>query len=248
MFQGKVAIVTGGARGIGAATSRLLAARGATVVVNYVKSAETAQRLVQEIEAAGGKAAAVQADVTRSEDVRRLIHETAERFGRIDILVSNAGIRFAMKPFLQMSWDEFHQKVNDELRAAFECTQAVLPIMQSQKYGRIVYVSSGLSRRPGPGFIAHGTAKAALNTFCRYIAQEFGPQGITANVVSPGLVETDATAHQPPEMKARAAAATPLGRVGQPEDIAGAIAFFASDDSRFTTGVYVPVNGGSAME
>ncbi|HEY3366243.1 MAG TPA: SDR family oxidoreductase [Symbiobacteriaceae bacterium] len=248
-LEGKVAVVTGGSRGIGAATVRLLAGRGATVVVNYVRSAETAGQLVSEIEAAGGRAKAVQADISKTDDIRRLIATTMETYGRIDILISNAAtMDFAIKPFLQMTWDEFAQKLNDEMRAAFELTQAVLPIMQQQHYGRIVYVSAELSKHPHPGFIALGAAKAALNTFCKYVAQECGQFGVTANIVSPGLVETDANAHQPAEQKARVAAMTPLRRLGQPDDVAGAIAFFASDDSKFLTGTYAPVNGGSAMD
>jgi 3-oxoacyl-[acyl-carrier protein] reductase len=136
-----------------------------------------------------------------------------------------------------------------ELQAAFELTKAVLPAMQKQHYGRLVYVGSGLAKAPTmQGGMSIGTAKAGLVAFARYIAKEYGSYGITANVVSPGLVETELSSRIPSEQKQRIASMTPLGRVAQPEDIARAIAFFASDDSAFMTGTSMPVNGGMSME
>jgi 3-oxoacyl-[acyl-carrier protein] reductase len=247
-MNGKVAVVTGGAKGIGAATARLLAQRGAAVVVNYMHSADAAGQVVAEIRQAGGKAIAVQADVRDRAQAEHLVAETVNAFGRVDIMVNNAAMSFVKKSFAEMTWDEFAQKYNDELKAAFHMTQAVLPHMRDQRNGRIIYVSSGLGKHAAPEFIAHGTSKGAINTFAKYIAQEFGPIGITVNVVSPGLVETERTANQPAAWKQRMAATTPLGRIATPEDVAGAIAFFASDDSRFITGDNMPVNGGTAMD
>jgi 3-oxoacyl-[acyl-carrier protein] reductase len=247
-MNGKVAIVTGGAKGIGAATARLLAQRGAAVVVNYLQSAEAASQVVGEIERAGGRAIAIQADVRDQAQAEQLVAATVKAFGRVDIMVNNAAMSFVKKSFADMTWDEFAGKYNDEMKAAFHMTHAVLPHMRDQKSGRIIYVSSGLGKNPGPEFIAHGTSKGALNTFAKYIAQELGPLGITVNVVSPGLVETERTAGQPAAFKQRMTAMTPLQRIATPEDVAGAIAFFASDDSRFITGDNVPVNGGSAMD
>ncbi|WP_274651034.1 SDR family NAD(P)-dependent oxidoreductase [Paenibacillus humicola] len=245
----KVAIVTGGARGIGSATARLLALRGAAVVINYVSQREAAEAVAEEIRAAGGRAAAFRADVRDEQQIAELVRFAKETFGgRIDILVNNANMSFAMKPFEAMSWEEFSQKLNDELKSAFMMTKAVIPSMIEHKYGRIVYISSGLGKHPGPNMIAHGTAKGGLDTFSLYIAQEFGPHGITANVVAPGLVDTDATAFIPDEMKKAAGSHAPLGRVGQPDDIAGVVAFLASDDAKFVTGTYTPVNGGASME
>lgn len=246
-LQGKVAIVTGGGRGIGAATAKLLASRGAKVVVNYFSNSESAEGVVSEIKAAGGDAIALQADVRDAAQISKLVEGATSTYGRIDILVSNANMSFAMKPFVAMSWEEFSEKLNDEMKAAFETTKAVVPTMIEQKYGRIIYISSGLGKNPGPNFIAHGTAKGALDSFSRYIAQELGQHGITANVVAPGLTETDATAHQPAEGKKYMAALTPLQRIAQPEDIASVVAFFASDESGFMTGTYAPVNGGKEM-
>ncbi|MBN6188778.1 SDR family oxidoreductase [Aneurinibacillus sp. BA2021] len=247
-MQGKTAIITGGARGIGAAAAKLLASRGARVAVNYVHNHEAAEQTVFEIKANGGEAIAVQADVREEAQVNEMVKIVQETYGSVDILVSNANMSFAMKPFMEMSWDEFSTKLNDELKAAFVLTKAVAPLMMERKYGRIIYIASGLAKSPSPMFIAHGTAKGGLVSFAKYIAQELGPHGITANIVSPGLVLTDATTHTPENMKQMLAAMTPLGRIAQPEDVARAIAMYAGDDSGFITGAYTPVNGGHAME
>jgi 3-oxoacyl-[acyl-carrier protein] reductase len=139
----------------------------------------------------------------------------------------------------------FLEKFNDEIKAAYEVTRAVLPYMVKQNYGRIVYVATGSAKYPNPpGAIAFGTAKAALVTFAKYIAQEFGRKGITANIVSPGLIETDQNAHFPAEIKQHYASLTTIGRTGKPEDVANVIGFFASDESEYMTGTYAPVDGG----
>ncbi|GED15616.1 SDR family NAD(P)-dependent oxidoreductase [Aneurinibacillus migulanus] len=246
-MNGKVAIVTGASRGIGAATAKTLAGRGAKVVVNYARNATAAEEVVASIKEKDGEAIAIQADARNVEQMNNLVEETVKTYGTVDILVHNAGMSFVKKSFEDMSWDEFIQKTNDELQAAFVSTKVVLPYMKKQNYGKLVYVSSGLSNHPGPNFISHGTSKGALNSFVRYIAQELGSQGITANVVSPGLVETDATASIPEGFKQQQAAFLPLGRIGQPKDIAKAIAFYASDDSAYLTGSYLPVSGGGEM-
>jgi len=138
--------------------------------------------------------------------------------------------------------------VDDELKAAFLLAKAVLPIMSEQHFGRLIYVSAGVVKRPGEGMIAHGTAKGALNTFVNFLAQEYGPLGITANVVAPGLTATDATSSLPEQAKQAISDFTPLRRVGQPDDVASVIAFLASDDSRFVTGTYTPIDGGFTLE
>lgn len=247
-LQGKVAIVTGGARGIGRAASILLAQRGAKVVVNYLSNAEAAEAVVSSIHASGGDAIAYQADVRESEQVAKLVEAAKKAFGRIDILVCNANMSFEAKPFAELSWEEFSQKLNDELKAAFETTKAVIPPMIEQQFGRIIYISSTLGKDPSPFMIAHGTAKGGLDTFSAYIAQEYGPQGIHANVVAPGLVQTDATAFLSEQDKQMISNFTPLGRIAEPEDVAGVISFLASDDARFVTGTYTPVTGGLSME
>lgn len=216
-MNGKVSIVTGASRGIGAAAAKILAQRGAKVVVNYVRNVAAAAEVVASIREKGGEAIAIQADATNMEKMNTLVKETVKTYGTVDILVHNAGFNFVKKSFEDMTWDEFIQKTNDELQAAFVSTKVVLPYMKKQNYGKLVYVSSGLSNQPGPTFISHGTSKGALNSFVRYIAQELGGQGITANVVSPGLVETDATASMPEGFKQQRAAILPLGRIGKPD-------------------------------
>lgn len=248
-FEDKVALVTGGGRGIGAATATVLAARGARVAVNYLSNGQAAEGVVAAIQAARGAARAIQADVRDGQQVSRLVAEVIDTYGRLDILVSNAAMRSRFVPFEQMAWEEFAQRVNDELQAAFRLTQAVLPVMTSQHYGRLVYLGSEHANGPGlPGSIAHGTAKAALVTFVRYLAHELGPRGITANVVSPGGVATEGRAALlPAEVTQRMATTVPLGRLARPEDIASVIAFFASDDSGFMTGTCAPVTGGAGI-
>jgi len=247
-LSGQVALVTGGSRGIGAATSRMLAQHGACVAINYVKSAPKARELVDTIKQAGGEALDILADVRDPDQVHQLVKTVVERWGRIDILVNNAGMSFVMKPISDMTWDEFNQKLTDEMKSAFLMTQAVTEIMKAQRYGRLVYIASGLAKRPAPGMAAHGSAKAALVQFVRYVAQEYGPYGITANVISPGLVQTEATAFQPEERLNQIASQTPLGHVALPEDVARSIMMFVGDYTSFVTGAYLPVNGGMIMD
>ena len=247
-FTDRVALVTGSSRGIGAATAKLLADRGARVVVNYHSDEAAAQETASEIRSNDGEALVVQADVREPKDVERMVDTATDEWGLIDILVTNANMPFAKKSIAEISWEEFAQKPTDELAAAFHPTKAVLPGMVEQNYGRLVYVSSGLGEHPAPGFVAHGTAKAALDSFTKYVAQEYGEAGITANVVAPGLVATDATAEKVDAVGEQVAAETPLGRVATPTDVAHAIVPFLSDDARFLTGTYTPVNGGKSME
>jgi 3-oxoacyl-[acyl-carrier protein] reductase len=249
-LAGRTALVTGGSRGVGAATSKLLAARGANVIVNYFKNKDAADKVVEEInkEARGteGYAIAIQADVRKQTQVEYMVEEAIRRYGRIDILVNNAMVgRYFLKPFLETTWDDFTEKFNDEIKAAYEVIRAVIPDMVNQNYGRIIYVATGSAKYPNPpGAIAFGTAKAGLVAFAKYIAQEFGRKGITANIVSPGLIETDQNAHFPAEIKEQYASLTTIGRTGNPEDVANVIAFFASDESEYMTGTYAPVDGG----
>lgn len=247
MCKGKVAIVTGSSRGIGAATAKALAAKGASVVVNFLTNAEAAQSIVHEIKKTGGKAIAIQADVRSVAQLQKLVKETIETFGKLDIYVNNANINFAFKSVFEMSWDEFAEKLDNELRVAFEATKLVVPEMEKNGFGRLIYLSSSLAKAPTYGFVAHGTAKAGIIAFTKYVAQELGPKGITANCILPGLVETDATAYTPVEMKQMLSSITPLGHLGQPQDIAAAITLLASEESAFITGASLEVNGGIFM-
>jgi 3-oxoacyl-[acyl-carrier protein] reductase len=246
---GRVALVTGASSGIGAATARLLAERGMRVVINYLHSAASAERVVAEIEAAGGQAVAVQADVRDPAAVQKLIEQVGEAWGGVDVLVHNALTPYAVKSFQDMTWEELGGKVDDEMRAAYVVTKAVLPAMIERGAGRIIYLSAGLSRRPRAGMIALGTAKAALVGLSLYLAQELGPHGITVNVIEPGPVgDTQIAANVlDDDLVRRQVAATPMGRLAQAADVAQAIAFFAAEENGFMTGTTAAVNGGMAM-
>ncbi|MDQ3968118.1 MAG: SDR family oxidoreductase, partial [Thermoproteota archaeon] len=181
--------------------------------------------------------------------VQRMVDEAVKKYGKIDILVNNANIgRYALKPFLETTWNDFAERFSDEMKAAYEVTRAVLPGMRERHYGKLIYITSGSARYTMPeGIMTFAIAKSSLVTFSRYIAQEFGRDGITANVIAPALTETDANAYMLQEAKQQMASLTALGRNGKPEDVARAIAFLASDDSDFVTGTYIPVDGGFAL-
>ena len=219
------------------------------MVVNYRSSAEQAEEVVAAIKAAGGEAVAIQADVTAPDDVARMVGETEQRWGRVDVLVHNALIPFDVTSFADLSWEQLGGKLDRELHAAFLITKAVVPGMISRGYGRLVYLSTGLSRQPRNGMIALGTAKAALDQFVRYIALELAPHGITANLVAPATVGgTKVTEQLTTEEMRQLGATNPMGRLVRPDEVARTVAFLASEDSGFTTGHYLPVNGGLAMD
>jgi 3-oxoacyl-[acyl-carrier protein] reductase len=245
----RVAVITGASRGIGAATALVLAERGFRVVVNYRSSTEEADEVVAAATAAGGEAVAIQADVTEAGAVDAMVSETEQRWGGADVLVHNALIPFDVTSFADLSWEQLGGKLDRELRAAFLVTKAVVPGMISRQYGRLVYLSTGLSRRPRAGMITLGTAKAALDQFVRYVALELAPHGITANLVAPATVdETKVTEQLPDEHLQVLGATNPMGRLVRPDEVAKTVAFLTSEESGFTTGHYLAVNGGIAMD
>jgi 3-oxoacyl-[acyl-carrier protein] reductase len=244
----KVALVAGGSRGIGAATSQLLASRGMRVVVTYRSNDADATAVVGAIRAAGGEAISVKADVCVPDEVNRLMETVAAEWGTVDVLVNTVLIPYAIKPFQEISWSEFGGKLENEMLAAFTLTRAVTPGMVEGGYGRIVHLGTNLERNPRDGMIALGASKAAVTAFARYVAQELGPHGITVNVVSPGMVGTEISTTVPEAVRARIIETTPLGRIARPEDVAAVIAFYADDASGFMTGTTAPVNGGLAMD
>ncbi|MBK9577579.1 MAG: amino acid adenylation domain-containing protein [Fibrobacterota bacterium] len=247
LLAGKVVLITGASRGIGSTAAILLASQGAKVAINFRKSEARALRVKELIESEGGIAELFQADVTVQEEVDAMVAMVLAKFGKIDVLVSNAAIGFKMRSFLEFEWEDFQRKVNDEVAQLFFLCKAVAPAMVAQGTGSIISVSSTMSKSHGNGFISHSAAKAALDAFVRSLAAEFGPSGVRVNTVAPGLILTDATANLPPSVKDSAAAWTPLRRNGAARDVAGAILYFASDMSKFVTGSYQAVDGGMTM-
>jgi 3-oxoacyl-[acyl-carrier protein] reductase len=246
-LKDKVALITGASRGIGAASAKALAHHGATVVINYLKSNDKAEELLGDIKKAGGKGMVLKADVREQGAVDAMVESTLKEFGKIDVLVNNANINFPIKPFIELKWDQIEAKILGEMKALYNCSQAVLKDMMSRKSGKLIFVSSSLSRFPGFGFSAHAAAKSAMDGIAKVMAMELGPMGITVNVVGPGLTLTDATAGQPKEVHEQVAAITPLRRLGMPDDIAGVVLFLASSLSDYLDGEYIPVTGGSFM-
>jgi len=241
------ALITGGARGIGAAVARALAKDGHRVFINFVKSTQAATELAEEIKSQGGDAFPVQADVRDANQVKAMIEKIKNEYGGIDILVSNANMNFTSKPFMEQSWEEFSQKLNDEMHASYVTAQCAAASMKENKFGRLIFISSTLSESPAPCFIAHGSAKGALDSFSKYLAQELGPYGITSNIIAPGLVLTDATKHAPEEFKEAIRANTPTQKIAIPEDVANAVRFLASENSGHITGTYTPICGGAYL-
>ena len=206
-----------------------------------------ARKVVSEIEAEGGTAIAVKADVRNMDRTEAMVRKVTAALGPIDTIVLNASISFPVVPFLAFRWVDFQEKLVGEMKAAFFCCKAAVPGMVERKKGCIIGISSGLSRVPGEGFCAHSTAKSGLDAFLKSLALELGPKGIRVNVVAPGLTETDATSFLSKGEKDGSARMTPLRRIGLPEDVAGAVLFLASEEARFISGSYLPVSGGIHM-
>jgi len=245
-LRNKVAVITGSSRGIGRAIALKLASLGAKVVVNYRTNAEAAQEVVEAIEAQGGQAIAVQADVRDADDAKRLIKAALDNYGRLDILVNNAGTTRDML-LMRMSEEDWDLVINTNLKGAFNCTKAAMRPMMKQRYGRIVNITSVAGLAGNPGQANYSAAKAGLVGFTKALAKEVGSRNITVNAVAPGYIPTDLTASLPQELVEKAIEMTPLGRAGTPEDIANAVAFLVSDEASFITGVVLRVDGGLAM-
>jgi 3-oxoacyl-[acyl-carrier protein] reductase len=239
-LDGKVALVTGASRGIGRAIAERLAQDGATVVVNYARNADAAKEVISAIEATGGKATAVQADVSRVEDIRRLFRETVDRFGRLDILVNNAGTAI-YKPLAEATEEEFDKTFALNARGTFFAMQEAARRMAEG--GRIVSLSTGGTAAGAPSASFYAGSKAAVEQFTKALAKEVGGRGITVNAVSPGFTDTDMLGANP-RFKEMGAQLSPLGRLGRPEDVADVVAFLASERARWITGQNVQAGGG----
>jgi 3-oxoacyl-[acyl-carrier protein] reductase len=242
-LEGKIAVVTGASKGIGAAIARHLAAEGASIVVNYVSSKTDGDKVVAEIAKQGGQAIAVQGDVSKKADIDRLMAETKQAYGRIDILVNNAGVYTPFAPLGQITEEIFHHIYNLNVLGLILTTQEALKLMGEG--GSIINISSVVSTLSVPGNGVYNSSKSAVDGLTRTFAKELAPKKIRVNSVNPGLVDTEGVQNSPLNArKEQIAAETPLGRVGQPNDIAPAVVFLASPDSGWITGECLYVGGG----
>jgi NAD(P)-dependent dehydrogenase (short-subunit alcohol dehydrogenase family) len=245
-WRDQVAVVTGGSRGIGRATARLLASKGAAVCINYISQAEPAEALAREIGAAGGRVATMAADVSDAAQMRSMVERIEAELGRITILVNNAGV-ISMATLETFDTESFERMRRINVHGVIHATRAVIDGMRRRRYGRIVNVSSvaGIGTAlPGSTFYAATKAEVALLT--RRFALELGPQGITVNAVAPGFVRTDMTerARRDPDVERRLAERAMMRRIGEPEDIANAIGFLAAPESGWITAQVLTVDGG----
>jgi 3-oxoacyl-[acyl-carrier protein] reductase len=247
-LAGKVALVTGASRGIGAAVALRLAQAGAAVAVNYHQNQEAAQKIAEQISADGGRAMVFQADVTQKDQVEQMVLATQRKLGAVDILVNNAYFPFEVGPLHELSWESFNRAVEHELSAFFHCTRACLPAMTEKKAGRIIVVSTRLAQQPLPRMGAYAAAKSALESMANTMAIELGPSGISVNVVTPAFTLTDASMIMPEAFRERVKETRPLQKHLYPEDVAGTIAFLAGDEASMLTGSHILITGGSHLQ
>src|SRR5215475_4062316 len=243
-LAGKVAVVTGASKGIGASIAKHLGAEGASVVVNYASSKSGADKVVSDITAEGGKAVAVQGDMSKKSDIARLFAETKKAYGNIDILVNNAGI-YEMLPLEQITEEHFHKQFNLNVLGLLLATQEATKHFNSS--GSVINISSIVGLNPFPGAAVYSATKAAVDAVTKSLAKELGPKKIRVNSINPGMIETEGV-HSAQilgtDFHKQVVAATPLGRIGQPEDIANVAAFLASADSGWITGETFVIAGG----
>jgi len=246
-LNGQVAVVTGASRGIGRAIAELFAQEGAKVVVNYNTSEKEARALAEKIKKQGGEAICVKADVSKYDDVKRMVETTLKTHGRIDILVNNAGIHVA-KDFLEISEDEWDKTIDVNLKGAYLCSKEVARIMLKQKKGKIINMSSnsGLYHPSAMRFTEYVASKAGMNGLTKALALRLGPH-ITVNAICPGWIKTEMVAQTDPEVERRILEETALKRYGTPEEVAASALFLASEEADFITGELLIVAGGRGM-
>jgi len=244
-LAGRVAVVTGASKGIGASIAKHLAAEGAAVVVNYASSKAGADKVVSEIQAQGGKAVAVQADVSKKSDIVRLFAETKQAFGQLDVLVNNAGV-YEFRPLERVTEAHFHRQFDVNVLGLILTTQAAVRQF-GPAGGSIINISSVASTSPPAGASVYSATKGAVDTVTKSLAKELAARKIRVNAINPGLIETEgfhAVGHIGRDFQKQIESQTPLGRIGQPQDIATVAAFLASEDSGWITGETFPVTGG----
>lgn len=242
-LTGRVALVTGGSRGIGRAICVALADAGAAVAVNYQGSEKAAREVAREIAESGGAAEIFQADVSEREAVQRMKKEILPRFGQVDILVNNAGIT-RDRAFVRMDEEAWASVLSVNLNGVFHCTKAFLDGMLERRYGRIVHISSIVGQIGNYGQANYAAAKAALFGFTKTLAKELATRGVTVNAVAPGFIETEMVAAVPEEIRKKVLTQIPMSRFGTAEEVAKAVAFLVSDDASYITGQTLNVNGG----
>lgn len=244
-LTGKVAIVTGASKGIGAGIAKAYAAQGAAVVVNYASGRDGAERVVAEITAAGGKAIAVRGDVAKADDVRSLFAAAKEAYGALDVLVNNAGV-FQFDALEAVTEDEFHREFNINVLGLLLATQEALKHFRAEG-GSVINISSVVSTDPVPNSVVYSATKGAVDTITRALAKELGPRKIRVNAIAPGGVETEGVHRMGiigTDFQKQMIEQTPLGRFGQPDDIARVALFLASDDAAWVTGERIAASGG----
>ncbi|MCS7459499.1 3-oxoacyl-[acyl-carrier-protein] reductase [Paenibacillus doosanensis] len=246
MLTGRTALVTGASRGIGRAIALVLAEAGADVAVNYAGSEAAAADVVSRIEAMGRKAFKIKADVSSSQEVDDMFKQVLEHFGKLDILVNNAGIT-RDNLIMRMKEEEFDQVIATNLKGVFNCVKAATRPMMKQRYGRIINISSVVGALGNPGQANYVAAKAGVIGMTKATAKELASRGITVNAVAPGFIETDMTDKLSEDMRSSLLQQIPLARLGQPDDIAKAVRFLASDDASYMTGQTIHVDGGMYM-
>jgi 3-oxoacyl-[acyl-carrier protein] reductase len=243
-LTGKVAIVTGASNGIGRAIAERLAGEGAAVVVNYGKSVDKAKEVVAGIESKGGQAIAIQADMSKVQEVRRLVHDTIQRLGRLDILVNNAGM-FMLKPLVETTEEEYDRIFGLNARGPYFAMQEAGKLIKDG--GRIVNISTDGTHMGFAGATAYLGTKGALEQFTKGLSHELAPRGVTVNTVSPGFTDTDMLRSGGPQIAELGAQMSPLKRLGTSEDIADVVAFVVSEEARWLTGQNIHAGGGVVM-
>ena len=246
MLEGKIALVTGASRGIGRQIALTLGAKGAAVIVNYNGSAQKAEEVVKEIEAAGGRAEALQCNVSDFEACGQMMADIVARYGRLDILVNNAGIT-RDNLLMKMSEEDFDAVINTNLKGVFNCIKHISRQMLKQKAGRIINISSVSGVLGNAGQANYCAAKAGVIGITKSAARELASRGITVNAVAPGFISTEMTDVLSDSIKSSVTEQIPMKKSGETQDIAGAVAFLASEDAKYITGQVLCVDGGMAM-
>jgi 3-oxoacyl-[acyl-carrier protein] reductase len=249
MFSEEVAWVTGSSTGIGAASAVALARQGCRVAVHYNRSEDEAREVMEQITASGGDAMLVGGDVSDAGEVERMAREVEDRYGRLDVLVNNAGSLIERRSFSELTEDLWDRVISVNLKSVFLCSKAVLPMMKRQGSGRIINMTSVAARNGGgPGSAAYASAKGGVSTLTRAMAKDLVSENILVNGVAPGVITTPFhDRFTPPDVRENMAAAIPMGREGTPEEVAGAVLFLASPWANYLVGEIIEVNGGQLM-